>query len=169
MSWLGENVLDHIPNICDNKECNGIYLIYIYVLILGIGYFALVLMFLKGNKRKDYLNTVIYSDKYLGNITIWAISHFTLYFILGLLFPECDLIIIFVSFLWEGIEEFLGHVFENNSIVMPFNKIQKDVKYKRWWHGSLRDVLYNLSGYYLAKFLVQYYDINIKIPGINQF
>ena len=79
-----------------------------------------------------------------------------------------DLIIIFVSFLWEGIEEFLGHVFENNSIVMPFNKIQKDVKYKRWWHGSLRDVLYNLSGYYLAKFLVQYYDINIKIPGINQ-
>lgn len=169
MEWINDNILNRIPNVCENSNCNGIYLIYFYVLLAGAIYFSIVSLFFKGFNHRDYLNTIIYSDKCLGKVSWWPVTHFVLYFILGLLFPDCDLIIIIVSFLWEAFEEFLGRFLYDNDIKMPFQDGTYEVQYKRWWRGSWFDILYNLSGYYSAKALVKLFGWDIKIPGINTF
>lgn len=165
------NCIPEFPGVNPNSNCKGIYFFLIYLLIIVVIYYVITFLFFKKFSHRDYLNQTIYQSPCLGKISWWPISHFVLYFILGLLFPFCDPIIIAISIFWELFEEFMGCLLYNNGVKMPFKSNgDKNVQYQgRWWRGSAMDIIYNLLGYYSAKALVLLFNWNIQIPGINSF
>jgi len=82
-----------------------------------------------------------------ANTTFWQTLHFVLYFIIGLYCPNCDMIVIITSILWEVFEWFMGQV-TPPIIRTDSNGCTEEVQ---WWQGHWSDIFYNLSGFYSAK------------------
>jgi len=143
------------------KECYGVYKILPIVILLIIMYFfVLKIVFgidnIPGN---DFMNRMAFDLKITETLfgekccSMWPISHFILYFILGLLFPECDVLVLGLGILWEVFEGVFG-TFENKLRNSGSEKV-KHVEYSNsWWLGSYKDILFNFAGFYTAKFLL---------------
>lgn len=82
----------------------------------------------------------------------WPISHFILFFFLGLLFPHHDVPILLAGILWEGIESLVSVI--TSSQRQPTLSDGKVEYAQNWWAGSLKDILFDFAGFYTGKSLV---------------
>lgn len=160
MTSFNDNIISITSYLPWGKKCNcaGIYRFWTIILTLGIIYSA---WFYFLNDKYDYLNVNLFEIPGCGYYGGWALSHFISYFILGLLFPDCDLLIIVTSIIWEVFEEIIFHTCKFS--------IKNSGQYgdDRWGSGKVSDIFFNLAGFYLGKFIVKIFNLDIKIPYIN--
>lgn len=133
-------------NSCNISKCyKAIIILLIVGMIIIISY---IISICKGvNKiQSDTLGMSIV-DLCVTSFTIWSLSHFILYFILGYYFPNCGCIIISIGIIWEIIEESLGYVFPKINVKQQ-NGLVESV---RWWKGSVFDIIVDILGFYLGK------------------
>lgn len=146
-------------------NCNFLYTFFVVTGIVIIGYYVSMLLFYGEQKvlvSKDFLNTKYFDSKCFGPIGPWPISHFILYFVIGLFFPNCDFVVILVSVLWELYEQIMKNYNANKDVG------DKGTVYTgSWWQGNLYDIFINLLGFYFGKLAVYTLNLNIKIPYIN--
>lgn len=121
---------------------------YKIILITAIGLFAYsqILNRLYGDERAkvDPLNiNYIQTDdeKHSG----WTISHFLMYFILGLAAPYCMRGILTIGILFEVFESILG-------VYIRCSNPEKDFIHNRdygrsWWKGTTKDIIINTLGF----------------------
>lgn len=134
----------------DYSNCNKYY-VFVTIMIFGMISYYLFLMSSTGKYQpphRDVLNTNVLDTKCFGKMSWWPISHFIFYFILGLIFPDCDALVILGGMVWEVIEAILGKTVPN----VP--STGGDVQYAQWWSMSLVDVWMNVFGYYAGKFFL---------------
>ncbi len=100
--------------------------------------------------NSDILNRKVGDMPYLENCcSWWPISHFLLFFILGVLFPHCDVLIIGAGIIWELLEMLMSYFFNRQR--QPI-KSESNVEYSgNWWAGSFKDIVFNIAGFYLGK------------------
>ncbi len=146
------------------SNCAGSYRVFAVIITIIIVYFFIIKQAF-GYKfpQHDYLNNIILENSVFGSISWWPISHFILFFILGILFPDCDVIVITAGILWEVVEEILGRTIGNDTATSMKNGIQ----YSRWWSGSIKDIVFNIAGFYTGKLLVKAFNKKPIIPYIN--
>lgn len=135
--------------------------------------FILYGIYLVVTKNRDFLNVKLWDTKFF-NIAFnenccsgWVVSHFLFNFILGVLFPNCQLAIILVGILWEVVEwsgGWLGNKFFKDKVD---KLISKDSKCKgdyctRWMTGSFKDIVFNIFGLYTGVLLRLIIDFVIK-------
>lgn len=149
------------------SNCGGMYKIYIILFLFIIIYHFILRSLFKDNfAAKDSMNqNVLYIPNY-GCISWWPISHFILYFIFGLLFPDCILLAMSVGIIWEIYESAYGWYYKNyigEQKVMSNGSIQ----YEEWWGGRVSDIVFNLLGFLTGMLFAKYLNIHIKIPYLN--
>lgn len=151
-------------------KCGGAYRIFIFVFFVMVVYwFYLKLAFdSKDMIHNDFMNKKVFDFPLLGNCcSFWPISHFILFFILGLLFPDCDIPIITIGILWEFFEMGLSYVIGDE--IHAVRRGVKDIEYiSSWWQGSTKDVVMDVAGFYLGKLIIKASGKKIQIPYITE-
>ncbi|MDB4769413.1 hypothetical protein OAG24_00460 [bacterium] len=150
------------------QECGGAYKILLIIFMVIVFYF----FFLRGSfKEEDIVNNDIFNKKvfdipWLENCcSVWPISHFVLYFILGILFPDCDVPLISLGILWEGFEMFVASTYGSERQWVRENG---NVEYSdNWWAGSLKDIFFNIVGFYTGKLLVKSTSFKACFNNVN--
>jgi hypothetical protein len=145
--------------ICCNKPIKILILISII-----IGFYNIILRYLYKDKfiYHDILNKKIFNLDILENCCSgWTLSHFILFFILGLLFPDCIVVILIISVLWEFIEVFIGHYVNGNNWKRQITRNNGNIEYStNWWAGSYKDILVNILGFMTGYVLIKTYKKN---------
>lgn len=144
-------------NIPYYDKCKGAYVFMIAIVFL-IGFYSLFLITMYGYDHMgehDLMNQKVFSISMLDNCcSWWPISHLILFFILGLLFPYCDVPIITAGIIWELIEMILSKIFNRRRQGMRV-KGSETIEYSgNWWAGSFKDILFNIIGFYLGKIVI---------------
>jgi len=98
--------------------------------------FLMALMIIFMHRYMSVLEKKIVEDY---NITYWHISHFTYYFILGLLCPNNYCLFMLMGVLWELIERVYGKMIG-----------QEDYWTSNGLTGQITDIIMNATGYSLA-------------------
>jgi hypothetical protein len=105
---------------------------------------------------------------YLENCcSLWPISHGILFFIIGILFPDCDIIAIGGGIIWELIEMLMGSVTSKQRQGVRRSAKSKIEYSKNWWAGSMKDILFNIVGFYLGKAVSKSLDLHPCIPHLT--
>lgn len=172
-------ILYHVPG-STHSNCSGSYRIFIFVIICICIYLFVIRMISGQNNisNVDIMNKNIGSIPYFGPISFWPISHFILFMVLGILFPDCDALIITAGIIWEIIECVYGAYIESPLSRSVFGKEsqvkytshpknQSNIQYEKWWSGSVADIAFDIAGFYFGKLLSKIFNIHIKIPYIN--
>lgn len=128
-----------------NNKCIAPIIIVIAVGLVNCLYFAII--YALKIVGKDPLNIKYFH--LVGNCCSgWAIGHFVLYFIIGLLYPDCGILAIGFGALWELIEVIIGSFQEKNKNPNP------NVQYaNKWWAGNMIDIFINAAGFYTGALL----------------
>ena len=156
----------------EKSNCYKTIRIFIVVVLLIVIYFP-ILKARFGNvySYRDKMNKVLFRLPGIGDVSGWPLSHFILFFILGILFPDCDFIVITAGVIWEIWEEVYGRYILKDPSNTPSHTseagFRPDIQYERWWSGSVKDIVFNILGFYLGKFIVKSANLDIKIPYIN--
>ncbi len=150
-----------------SNECIGVYALFILMSIIIVIYFF-IMRGIYGVRRiaiNDVMNQKLFDMKILGEncCSWWPISHFFLFFILGVLFPDCDVIIIVGGVLWEFFEMSWA-TFEGSKFQAIETKGKKVEYSERWWAGSIKDILFNIVGFYTGKLLIKASGKRVCIP-----
>ena len=110
----------------------------------------------------DVMNFKVFQINALDKCcSMWPISHFILFFILGLLFPDCPIVIV-AGIFWEIVESCLAYVFKK-----PRQAIRSsgNVEYsENWIAGSFKDILFNTAGFLLGRTVIKLSGKKIKLP-----
>ena len=124
-----------------NKSFIALLILFVIGIIITIGY----LYFLKiSNSKGNTSVKKIITKVPFNNPNFWKLTHLILFFILGLLFPRSDLIVIGFGIIWELIEHTLG-------LTAPKIKSGGKIEYFQWWHGDPSDIIVDVLGYYIGK------------------
>jgi len=151
--------------------CRGIYKLFTVVVIVILFYWFFLLA-IKGSNHEtayvDPLNRIVVRVNVLENCcSWWPISHFILFFIIGLLFPRgCDLVAIGGGIVWE-----LFEVCAYYTLNMDRQAVRSGsgVQYSgNWWAGSFKDLIFNTMGFYLGKTIAIAFDVKIQIPYLTE-
>lgn len=107
----------------------------------------------KNIAENDFLNYKILSIPNQSCCSGWSLTHFILFFILGILYPRCDIFILGAGVLWE--------IFESTIFPLLNRKLTRrekngKIQYHDWWAGSFWDIIVNTIGYYMGKLLYIY-------------
>lgn len=149
LSMRLQSLIAHLPG---GKTCPGVYGVFLLILIvLAIYWFALWTMCgYSGVNSCDMLNVNLFTTPFSNKpLSFWPISHFLLFFVLGLLFPHCDVLIISIGVLWEVFEVFMGKVLPNPR---SHNATGENTQYGgNWWGGSIQDIVMDVAGFYTGK------------------
>lgn len=155
---------------CKCNKCLGVYKVFFVTTIFIIVYFLLI-FFNYGDKlvQNDFMNKVVFNVP--GSTTCcswWPVSHFVLFFILGLLFPECDVPVLVGGVLWELFETFLSFSKNQPDKHQSISRGNK-VEYINWWSGSIKDIIFNTMGFYFGKSILKVMNKKVAmcIPQIN--
>lgn len=170
---------------CSDQDVKGLLRVFGVIILIIIIWFC-VLSFISGsgmnpggNVSVDPMNIKLFSMNILNGedepfencCSSWPISHLVLFFVLGLLFPNCDALVIGAGALWEGIEclgGFFSGAIANGKYQPRKNMETGTVEYAgSWWSGSMKDIIVDIAGFYLGKLCVNILDLNIRIKGIN--
>lgn len=169
---ITRKITSYLP--CSGKSnCAGTYRVFFVVVLCIVIYFPILRMMFGENKfgYRDKLNTVLVDLPGIGKVSGWPLTHFLLFFIMGILFPDCDVLIMSAGVLWEVWEECFGRFIakdpRNTPSYMSKTGERPDVQYTRWWAGSVKDIAWNAIGYYSGKLLAKQMGWNISIPYIN--
>lgn len=150
------------------EDCGGAFKILLIIFMVIIFYFFFLRSSFEEKEivKNDIFNRKIFDIPWLENCcSFWPVSHFILFFILGLLFPNCDVPLISLGILWEGFEMFWASVqgserqwvMENGNIEYSGN----------WWAGSAKDILFNIAGFYTGKFVSKSMNKKICFNYVN--
>lgn len=151
-----DDILELLPY--GNRECNC-RLVYVYFAVIICLIFAYGLIMIKcfGEDRfiyVDFMNKVIVELPILGGIAGWPISHFICFFIAGLLFPNCFVLIFFLGVLWEIVETVLGTL---NTLYEPQSKADGVLYHERWMSGRVEDIIFDMIGFWMGKLVIDSY------------
>lgn len=155
------------------KKCKGAYKVLVWMWMLIVFYFFFLSSSFGGRIKRivtnDFMNVKLFDFPLLENCcSVWPLSHFVFFFILGLLFPDCDIPIIGLGVLWEGFEA-VNTVLEGGQRqwVRPTTSSSKYEYSKNWWAGSAKDIVMNTLGFYLAKAIVKLRGGKVVVHGLN--
>ena len=169
---------------CNDQDVKGLLRVFGVIILIIIIWFCL-LSFISGgvgNPGKhvstDPMNIKLFSMNVLNGsgepfehcCSSWPVSHLILFFVLGLLFPNCDALVIGAGTLWEGVEclgGFVSGAIQNGKYQPRRNVETGSVEYMNWWSGSMKDIIVDIAGFYLGKLCVNVLDLNIRVKGIN--
>lgn len=138
--------------------CGGVYRIFLFIVLLICSYWIFLrLMYHDEVVDNDPLNKLVFKAPFLENCcSWWPISHFVLFFIIGLLYPNCGFVAMTGGILWELIEVIMSGLTRQ-----PRQSIRHDsgaVEYSsNWWAGSFKDIFMNFAGFYSAKLITYVY------------
>jgi hypothetical protein len=132
------------------KKCHLVYGVALIVACLAIVLYKKII--LRDDPGQDFLNQGIVRLDKETLLSFWPISHFVVYFILGLMFPHpgCAVFFMVGGVLWEVFEEFMGTIASNNVVVA------EGVQYRSWWSGRVDDIFYNALGYFVGVFITSF-------------
>jgi len=135
--------------------CAGVYKIFLFIVIVICIYWV-VLRLAYGDDviNNDFMNKMVFSLPGFENCcSWWPISHFILFFIIGLLFPYCGLVAMTGGIIWELIEVFLSTL--QRAPRQGIRTKGGNVQYSQnWWAGSFKDIIANFAGYYTGKLVI---------------
>ncbi len=162
-----ENIIKKLPF---GEQCGGSYklMFIVFVMILAYNVFMAVYWPNKSRVDVDILNhKVMDFDYFMGNCcSMWPISHFIFFFVLGILFPQCAVPVIAAGVLWEMAEECIANLRPND--IRHAVRDSSNVQYRdSWWAGSMQDILFNTVGFYFGKLIIHLLKIKICIKGLN--
>ena len=134
------------------KDCGGAYIILAAVAIVILIYF----LYLKTRYwntetiiQNDFMNVKLFDAPLENCCSMWPVSHFILFMILGFIFPSCAVPIISIGILWEIFEvlmSYAGTIKRQATRVTPSN-----VEYStNWWAGSFKDIIMNCLGFFVG-------------------
>jgi hypothetical protein len=137
------------------SKCSGLLKLYTFVVLWILLYWCLLLGFsgTEGNAVNiDPFNKMILEVPFFEKCcSMWPLSHFIFFLIIGFLFPSCDVPAILGGIGWElaevGVYYTLGHQRQGTR---KNGKIQYS---QNWWAGSWQDIAMNIGGFYVGKFL----------------
>ncbi len=108
------------------------------------------------NYNVDRLEFNLFKNSHKFGLDGWSITHFTLFFIIGFLYPQMFFTTITLGLLWELFETFIG-IYKPNFIKdFGFCKLS-DNKYKVWWYGKWSDIIVNLIGFLCGAYIKKNY------------
>lgn len=158
-----ESWLKYLPM---GNTCTGVYKIYGFTAFIFIAY----VFFLHITKTNDFMNKKIIKCDMFGKgcCSSWPISHFILYMILGMLFPDCVLLVIVIGIIWEVIEEMIGYIERKTGYKIENTLSSDKTQYSgTWCRGNPYDILFNIAGFYFGKFIVTMKGKPFCINGLN--
>lgn len=134
-------------------SCKKAYYTLGFVVLIIVVYFISLRLIsisnpeLGGVTQIDIMNRKVFNFDILENCcSWWPISHFILFFILGVFFPQCWLQILSLGVLWELIEVGLSKVAKTER--QQVTTKTGDVEYStNWWAGSTKDIVMNFAGF----------------------
>lgn len=136
------------------ERCKGAVWIFLFIVLIIVLYWIFLIWY-DGHANvvhNDVLNVSVIEVEGIRPLSWWPISHFILFFILGILFPTCDVLIIGAGILWEIVEVALLYILEKKTR-QPV-RINNRIEYNgNFWQGSLRDIFLNILGFYTGKLL----------------
>lgn len=150
-------------------KCKGAYIIFGIMIVIIIIYW-IILMALKNNNgaiiETDFMNHKVIDLPGLENCcSWWPISHFILFLILGILFPECDVLIITAGILWELFEMLMASITASGrQPVRACTGCQLEYS-DNWWAGSFKDIIMNVAGFYTGKAYITYWRSYVNYNG----
>lgn len=153
------------------KKAAGVYKICFTVVGIIFLYWVFMLVIYNGRDKdlvnNDPMNYVVFTIPGINHCcSMWPISHFILFFILGLLFPEEDLLIISLGVLWELTEDVFFMIAGRGR--QPLRNSKGDVQYaESWWAGSFQDIIVNTLGFYCGKAVIKASGKKICVPWLN--
>lgn len=116
-------------------------------LVLCFTYFIIMFSMYQKDKiyKYDFMNKTVFTINGI-KFSWWPISHFILYFIIGLFCRKHWWLILLIGILWELFEYLVG------KIIYPFHtKIGYNSQYsQKWLTYNKWDVLFNILGYILG-------------------
>ena len=142
----------------DQAGCKGLYKTFLLSVILIVGYW-LLLIGAKGGEEKavysDPMNRMVFEMPFLEKCcSWWPISHFIFFFIIGLLFPHCDLVAVLGGILWEVTEVIVYSSLKKGRQGVRRTGSSKIEYSESWWSGSFKDIFFNIAGFYLGKMVI---------------
>lgn len=133
------------------------YKLFLLAVVLIIGYWFFMLGAYGTDVKAimaDPLNRIVVDVPIIENCcSWWPISHFILFFIIGVLFPECDVEAITCGVLWELFEVGAHYAIGKER---QYVRKQDAIEYSQsWWAGSFKDIFFNIAGFYLGKLTIK--------------
>lgn len=154
------------------QECAGAYMILILVTMLIFFYFLILrgAYHRKNIVHRDFMNLKIFDFPLLENCcSIWPLSHFFLFFVLGVLFPDCGIPLIALGIFWEGFEVVCSRLSQfDRQAVREVRGLTAKVEYsENWWAGSAKDIVMNITGFAAGWFVAKKLGTKICIANLN--
>lgn len=148
-------IIDFLKNYFQTDKCFLAYITIFGILLIFL-FYTNILKKRYGDKISKYdpMNKKLDLKVYpFDNISMWPVSHFVMYFILGFMFPYCARGILTIGIAWEIIECLIGNYKYDKNLETDPGKYQYS---KNWWSGTVQDLFYNLSGFIFGAFISIY-------------
>lgn len=149
--------MDSLLSLFKWGECSSSLWIFVLFGVVIVIYYGIKKLGGENIIETDPFNEKLIHVPGLGDLSGWRISHLVLFFIIGFMFPGCDVLAITSGIVWEIFEEVMGkiippkHVRDRSDEGGSIEDLQdKDYKYN-WWSGSVNDIWLNTVGFYLGK------------------
>lgn len=157
------------------KRCLGVWKVFGFVVAVIMFYFCYLITraSFDGNKdplsnihKYDFMNIKLFNMSLLENCcSMWPLSHFILFFFLGVLFPDCPVPIIAGGVLWEVLEMIMSYVFKRNRQAVR-SMTGGSLEYsKNWMQGSMKDIVFDILGYVIGRQLIISTGKRVKLPS----
>jgi len=125
-------------------DTHGVNLYYIFGTII-----LLTSVFVYGYIRCLFGSNDFFSHHINQYIDGWKIVHFTIFLVVGFLFPGTFLLSMTIGIFWEIFEAWAGYA--KPSFLNGIGNCRHDITF--WWYGQYLDVLADLFGFLLGKFV----------------
>ena len=160
---------------CTCGDLKGIAITFTVVIVLIVCWFCFLRILGhstgKSTEELDLLNIKLFESPILNGkdeplencCSTWPISHFILFFALGILFPNCDAVVIGAGIVWEGIESTGGYLTGRvqDGTYQARRTQNGDLEYSTWMSGSLKDILMDIAGFYVGKAIAVIFNIDV--------
>lgn len=136
------------------NKCLGVYIIFGIVVILIVLYwmYLAIRYGFESTVYHDFMNRKVFDLPWLENCcSWWPLSHFIVFFILGVFFPSCDVLVIGAGILWELFEMVMAKLFNRQRQGIRRDTSNRVEYSSNWWAGSLKDIIFNILGFYSGK------------------
>ena len=158
------------------KECAGAYKILVLTVAMIIFYYFFRYGISGGDvANSDPLNIKLFDFPQLENCcSSWPLSHFILFFALGLLFPDCAVPLLGLGAAWEGFEAICAQLTKSQRQGIRSGGgggSSSKIEYSgSWWAGSFKDIILNCAGFFCGWLLNKLFENagkKICVCGLN--
>lgn len=146
---------ESLGKVCITGHCKKTWKVFAVIITMIVLYFIALRLFFTESEvpHNDFMNRKIIDIPQLENCcSWWAVSHFVLFFFLGLVFPQCDVLVISAGILWELVEMGMAKIFNRKRQAIRLTN--DSIEYSQnWWAGSTKDIFVNILGFYCGKLM----------------